>query len=379
MYDLGRNDEAIALLKQSAARAHRLRDTHAEIDAWRYLSSAQIDAGDVASAIASAHAAIDALPPNRPTSERRALLDAMQAHGSLANAMNQDRKPGVVAEARTALRYAAQMGGTLARVAAIDDRVLLGVGLVGEGQPAEGLRELQSAFADSRQFHGADHRQTDIIASLLGTASIEAGDVAGALLAYQSAYDSSMRHEAARGPYAIAFVHYQLACALAANHDPAHALPHFEAAAQLFSQAGGPVAPLALRSRSQHALSLARLGRLADADREFDMLATAPFPGIDKAAHAGRLAVLRGLEGRHREAVTLAQASADAMQAFPAKLPRAQSLARLGSILLAGNHPEQAIAPLEQSVTLLRQIQLPESPEIADALAALQRARGMTR
>jgi len=375
LYDLGKNDEAIVLLKQSAASAHRLHDSHAEIDAWRWLSSAQIDAGDSESAIASAHAAIAALPPDRPAPERRSLLDAMQAHATLANALSHEGKPGVVAEARAALRYAAQMGRTLEPTEALDNRVLLGVGLVREGQPAEGLRELKSAYADSSKFRGEDHRQTIIIASLLGTSSMEAGELAGGLAAYQTSYDAAMRHEAALGPYAIAFSHYGLAHALAAVGEHERALPHFEQAAKLFSEAGGPVAPLALRSRSEHALSAARLGRLAEADREFEVLAAAPFPASEKAAHDGRLAVLRSLEGRRGEAVALAQASADQMKASPIKTSRAQSLARLGSILLASNNPGKAVAPLEESVALFREAQLPESPEIADAVASLQRAR----
>jgi serine/threonine-protein kinase len=379
LYDLGKNDEAIVLLKQSAASAHRLHDSHAEIDAWRWLSSAQIDAGDSDSAIASAHAAIAALPPDRPASERHSLLDAMQAHATLANALSHEGKPGVVAEARAALRYAAQMGSTLEPTEALDNRVLLGIGLVREGQPAEGLRELKSAYADSSKFRGEDHRQTIIIASLLGTSSVEAGDVAGGLAAYQIAYDAAMRHEAALGPYAIAFSHYGLAHALAAVGDHERALPHFEQAAKLFSEAGGPVAPLALRSRSEHALSAARLGRLAAADREFEVLAAAPFPASEKAAHGGRLAVLRSLEGRHGEAVALAQASADQMKASPIKTSRAQSLARLGSILLASNNPDKAVAPLEESVPLFREAQLPESPETADAVASLQRARTLLK
>jgi tetratricopeptide (TPR) repeat protein len=378
LYDLGKNDEAIVLLKQSAAAAHRLHDSHAEIDAWRWLSSAQIDAGDSESAIASAHAAIAALPPDRPAPERRSLLDAMQAHATLANALSHEGKPGVVAEARAALRYAAQMGSTLEPTEALDDRVLLGIGLVREGQPAEGLRELKSAYADSGKFRGEDHRQTIIIASLLGTSSMEAGDVAGGLGAYQTAYDAAMRHEAALGPYAIAFSHYGLAHALAAVGDHERALPHFEQAAKLFSEAGGPAAPLALRSLSEHALSLARLGRLAESDREFEVLAAAPLPASEKAAHEGRLAVLRSLERRHGEAVALAQASVDQMKASPIKTSRAQSLARLGTILLASNNPDKAVAPLEESVPLFREAQLPESPETADALATLQRARALT-
>jgi eukaryotic-like serine/threonine-protein kinase len=379
LYDLGKNDEAIAVLQRATALAHRVHDAHAEIDAWRWLSSAQIDAGNTEAAIASAHAAIRALPPSSAATDRRSLLDAMQAHATLANALVHSGGPDIAEEARSALRYAAQMGKTLEPTAALDNRVLLGIGLVREGKPAEGLQELKSAYADSRKFRGEDHRQSIIIGSLLGSSSLDAGDDPGALVALQNAFDSTMRHQDALGPYAVAYSHYDLAQALAATHDHARALLHFDEAARLFAQAGGPLAPLALRSRSQHALSLARLGRLAESDREFMDLATAPFAGADRPAHDGRLAVLRSLQGRHREAVALAQSSADGMKAFPAKIPRARSLASLGTILLADNRPDQAIAPLQQSIVLFEEAQLPESVERADALANLQRARGPSR
>jgi hypothetical protein len=67
------------------------------------------------------------------------------------------------------------------------------------------------------------------------------------------------------------------------------------------------------------------------------------------------------------------------MKASPIKTSRAQSLARLGSILLASNNPDKAVAPLEESVPLFREAQLPESPETADAVASLQRARTLLK
>jgi tetratricopeptide (TPR) repeat protein len=257
--------------------------------------------------------------------------------------------------------------------------VLLGTGLVREGRPAEGLKELKSAYADSRKFRGEDHRQSIIVGSLLGSFSLDAGDISGALIAFQNEFDSTMRHQEALGPYAVAYAHYDLAQALAATHDHARALRHFDEAVRLFAQASGPAASLALRARSQRALSLAHLGRLAESDREFMDLATASFAGADRPAHDGRLAILRNLQGRHSEAIALAQSSADRMSEFPAKTPRARSLASLGTILLADNRPDQAIAPLQQSIGLFQEAQLPESVERADALATLQRARELNR
>ncbi|MEJ1963457.1 MAG: serine/threonine-protein kinase [Gammaproteobacteria bacterium] len=375
LYELGKNDEAMALLKSSIGRAHRIHDVHAEVDAWRWLASVQLVAGDESSALASAHAAVAALAPIGPNADQRALLDAMQARASLANVLANTNSPGVVTEARAALKYAAQMGNQLEPTAALDARVLLGIGLMRENQPAEGLRVLQSALADTRRIRGGDHTQTDIVASLLGKSSLEAGDVPTALAAYQESFDSIMRHESAHGPYNVAQGHYGLAAALAASHDHERALSHFDEAIRLFAEAGGPTAQLVLRARSARALSLARLERFDEADREFTSLSTMPFAGGDIATHKGRLAVLRSLQGRHDEAVTLAQASADGLKEYPSRLVRAQGLARLGSILLAAHRRAEAIAPLEQSIALFSQVQLPQSPEWREAIAMLNQAR----
>jgi len=375
LYDLGKNEEAIAMLEASIEPAQRLHDSHAEVDAWRWLSSAQLDAGDADSAIASAHRGVAAVAPLGTNPDRRALLDAMQAHASLANVLSSANKAGVVEEARSALQYAARMGQMLEPSATLAARTSLGIGLISEDRLAEGLRELKNAYADSRKLRGADDQQTSIMGSLLGKSCLEAGDVSCALDAYQQSFDSIMRHQATLGPFFVAQAHYGLANALAAAGDNERALPHFDKASRLFVEAGGSSAALSLRSRSAHALSLARLGRLAESDEEFKDLSTAPFVGVDEAAHQGRLAVLRSLQGRHNDAVTLAQSSAEGLKAFPRKASRAQSLARLGSILLAAHRGTDAIAPLEQSIALFTQAQLPQSPELAEARATLDRAR----
>lgn len=371
LYNLGKNDAAIALLKSAIGPAHRSHNTHAEIDALRWLSSAQIDAGDLDAAVASARAAVAAIAPVDTNADRRALLDAVQAHAALANALTSARKPGVVEEARSALRYAT----TLDPAMALDLRTLLGMGLISEDQPVEGLRELKRAYADSRTFRGADHQQTTIVAGLLGKYSMEAGDLPTALVAYQESFDSVLRYQVARGPFAVAYVHYGLAAALAAGRDDERALAHFDEAVRLFAETGGPAAPLALRARSARALSLARLGRFAESEREFTSLATMSLKGVDEATYQGRLAVLRSLQGQHTDAVTMAQSSVDGLKAFPSKTARAQSLARLGSILLAARREAEAVAPLEQSIALFSQSQLPESPERAEAMALLDGAR----
>lgn len=100
-----------------------------------------------------------------------------------------------------------------------------------------------------------------------------------------------------------------------------------------------------------------------------------PFAGPDLATHQGRLAVLRNLQGRHDEAVTLAQSSVDGLKTYLSSYVRAQSLTRLGSILIDAHRQTEAVAPLEQSLALFAKSQLPGSPDQAETRALLARVR----
>ena len=375
LYDLGKNDEAIALLKPLPERAHRLGAVHAEVDAWRNLSNAQLDAGDHSAAIASARAAVSALPVIGADSERQTLLDAKQAHLSLANVLANLHTTGIVDEARLSLRYAAQLGDTVEPANLLDARTLLGIGLIREGHPVDGLRELKSTYADARKIRGADHRQTVVLASLLGTSCLEAGDIDGARSAYQESFDATMRHQAALGQYAVAWGHFGVALGLTAAKEDAQALPHSEEAMQQFSQSSGPDAPITLRSRSLHAFLLARTGQLAASEREFTALSNATFSDDDKVTHQDRFAFLRSLQRRHAEAIALAQRAAESSKGALSKSVQARSLATLGSVLLDANRPSDAIAPLQQSIALFADAQVPKSPEQLAAGALLEQAR----
>jgi tetratricopeptide (TPR) repeat protein len=300
----------------------------------------------------------------------------MQAHLALANAFAGARREGVVEEARAVLQLAEHWPGTRAPTQTIEARVLLGYGLIiVAGQVADGLNEVKTAYAEARNRYGEGHEQTALIANNLGLVCMEAGDTAGALAAYQAAFDSAMQRPDERGPHALGLAHYGLAIALDAARERERALPYFAEAARLFAEANGATTPLALRSRSMRALALTRLGRLDEAERDFASLAAMPFAGADKARHDGRLAMLRSLQGRHDEAVALASSSAEALKTFPSKTTQAQSLANLGVVLLNSGRPEQAIEPLERSIALYREAQPDESRDRAEAIAALELAR----
>ncbi|HEU4779186.1 MAG TPA: protein kinase [Steroidobacteraceae bacterium] len=366
---LGKSDEAIALLEPAIESAHRLHANLVEADGWRWLSMAQIEKADFDAGIASAQAAVTAVgsaPAGAPE-----LLSASLANLSLANALNSDRRPGVAEAARAALRFSSTPGAAVNTPHGSQARMLLGEGLIRDGEVPAGLRELEQAYADSKTLLGADHPQTVQVANLLGGGRIEAGDVHGAVAAYQLCYDSARSHPAALSPIAIAYVNLTLANALVATRDRERALPHYVEAERLFAEVDGPTAPMPLGVRSSRALALARLGRLQEADEVFASLKDMTFAGTSKAMYESRLAVLRSLQGRHAEAVALAVPATEGLSKMSSITLRAQSLSRLGSVLLAAGQKAQAVPPLEQAMALYG-TQLHESPDRIETAADLR-------
>ena len=98
------------------------------------------------------------------------------------------------------------------------------------------------------------------------------------------------------------------------------------------------------------------------------------FRSLDRALHAGRVSVLRRLQGRPDDAITLALESVDGLHAHPSKIVRATAAAALGSALLAAGRPVDALAPLREAVRLFAEKQLAVSPDQAGARADLARA-----
>jgi tetratricopeptide (TPR) repeat protein len=304
---------------------------------------------------------------------RRAHQDAIQAHLGLANALSSANLGGVAAEARAALTLMSDLEGWRNTSHWWAAHAFLGRGLVREGQVATGLRELEAAYEGSKALLGPDHEETEIYASYWGGALLDAGDVQGATAAYQSALDAVTRRESGRGSSAVAYEHYGLASALGAAGESNIALSHFDAAIQLLG--AGADSPLLTRARSARAEILVRLSRLDEADAEMVALAKIPRSAEEKAQLETRLALLRSRQGRHEEAVSLAQIASAELAAFPSKSRQAQALSIIGRVLLAANRPQQAITALERSVALFQEVQVKVSPDLLEAETALTDAR----
>jgi eukaryotic-like serine/threonine-protein kinase len=368
---LGRAKEAIALLTEAAAEARRQGAAHELINALRWRASAYFDAGEVEAGVKSSQEAIAVL--SSPLSAGTTKLDAVETWASLANALAFSQRAGQVDAARQALALAKEFYGTRLAEPVINGRILLADGLAKEGKSAASIAELSALLADVRRLLGPTHPKVSFAAMFLGMARLDAGDASGAVEAFRVSLEVAERTKLG-GAHSLGMTNYQLASALASARLYEEALTHYETSTRMFGEAGDAQALVSLRARSAHALTLARLGRLTDSDREFQSLNDAPITGPDKAAHAVRLALLRSLQKRHSEAIALARSGAESLASNPSALARATAIGALGTVLLAAGRPAEAVAPLQQAVRIYAERQLTMSPDRTDAIAALARA-----
>ncbi len=364
-----RPKEAIAVLGPAASAAHRQHDAHAQIEALFDLSTAQLAAAQGDAGLASARAAVAVLE-EEGTAARP--IDAFNAWAQLANAMNATQQPGLADAARRTVALARQIYGAQLTGNVLSARLLLSRGLTAEGHDAEALAELESVYTDAVRLFGLEQPRIEPIATFLGLARADAGDLDGAVAAFRTALAVADRLRSGTGGNR-GIDHFTLGRALAAQRHDEEALLHLSESVSLLRESVG-AAPQTQRSRSVQAAVLTRLGRLDEADRIFADLSSANWSGAERWQSDGRLALLRSRQGRHDEAVRLAITSRDALRAHPSKIVRAVALSTLGQALLAAGRRAEAATALREAQQLFAERQALPTPDRIDVDHALQRA-----
>src|SRR6185437_1588650 len=259
-----RPKDAIAVLAPAASAAERQHDAHAQIEALFDLSTAQLAAAEGAAGLDSARAAVAALEAEGKTARP---LDAFNAWGQLANALNATREPGLADAARHAVDLARQLYGSQLNGNVLNARLLLSRGLTADGRDAEALAELESVYVQAIRLFGAEQPRIEPIAIFLGLARAEGGDLDGAIAAFRAAVAVTDPAQGGTGGNR-GIDHFALGRALAAERRDEEALAHLTQSVRLLTESVGG-APQTLRSRSWQAAVLTRMGRLDDADRIF--------------------------------------------------------------------------------------------------------------
>ena len=373
--ELGRNPEAVAQLQPCVDSARRRGDVQTLNSALRWLSTAQFNIGGVEPGLSSALAAVDSLSAPVGVGDPITPLDVMRTHQAYAEALGQADRPGAVAAATAALAAASAVYGSRSSPSVLDIRASLALAQITEGQVAEGLRGLDALIPATALLLGPTHSRVSKIAHLVGDAKLSAGDVSGAIAAFRLSEDVEDASSGNNSRFDRGMARFYLASALGAARRNDEALAMYAEAVTLLSASAGPLNLRTLRAVTAQAWQLAEAGRLAESNNAFATLDPAGWSDADQASYQRRLAALRSLEGRHDEALRLAQAANEVLRRNPNRNVQARGLQALGTIQLEAGNAAAASRALQQARDLFAQAQIQMSPERAETLTALGRAQ----
>ena len=369
--ELGHNKEAIAALKPCIDAARQKGDQATLNTGLRWLSTALGNDGRVAEEVEAARQAVVTLTAPRNTGKALDARVHMLTQWAYASALDNASLPGAVAASELALAASQQVYGQQVVPQVLTMRTMLALAQVNEGQIALGLRELDKLVPATVELLGAHHPRVSKTVHLVGNAKLNAGDVPGAIVAFEHSVAVEDTLQGSQSNFNRGMARYFLAAALIAARRSADALPLLDETLVLLRASVGPTSTRTLRAVSVHAWQLARAGQLAAAEAEFKTLEPVPWSATDLAAHQGRLADLRSLQGRHAEALALAQSAQAAPGATLRKDQQARALARLGAARLNAGDAAQALRPLQEARALYTAAHLGLSPDLAEVLVSL--------
>jgi len=373
--ELGRNQQAIAALMPCIESARRSGDLDTLNTGLRWLVTAQGNEGRVDDALESARQAVATLSARRGTGKPLGPRDRMLTYWAYADALDGVNRPGAADAARLALAAARDVYGQKTVPNVLTIRTTLALAQVNEGQIEEGVRELDILVRASADLLGPRHPRVSKVAHLAGNAKLNAGDVPGAITAFRLSMEIEDSVGGNESEFDRGMARYFLASAYAKARRPVDALRLLDESLALLKSSAGPASARTLRALSVHAWQQAEAGRLRDAEAEFQTLDAAPWTDSDRAAHQGRLAVLRALQGRQPEALALAQSANATTGGVRRRDQQARGLAVLGAIRLDVGDARKALQELQEAQSLFTQSQPGISPDHAELLVALGRAQ----
>ncbi len=372
----GRSKEAITLLTSAIDSARRAGDSHTVVAGLGWLTVAQMNDGVAAAAcVETARLAVAALSTPARTGDALGARDVSQAHLALANALIYAEQPGAAAAAERALAAGREIYGQADSQSMLIVRTLLARALVMEGQLDAALREADRLIPSAVALLGPQHPAVADVAALVGNTRLDAGNVTGAINAFEQAKAIRDAVTGSEGSYDQGSIRWLLATAHSDARHPEIALPLFDETIRLFSSSLGADHLVTMRARSVRAEQLIEAGKLIDAEAAFEQLSHVPWTGLPRAGHTMRRAALRSAQGRHGEALALAEEAITLMSASTNTLFRAKGLTTLGIVRLDAGQPQAALASLREADAIYARSELGISPRRADLLVALGRTQ----
>ena len=328
-------------------------------------AAVQVNQGKLDDAVASAQRAVALVESGADERSRRATEEGLV---TLLSAMNVARHPGRLAVARRGYELA-QAIYPARSTNVLQSRAMYAHALVSEGDADVGLRELKTVLVLQVAALGPDHRDVEFTREMIAAAAIRRGDLPTALESSLEALRTAERRSAG-APAVLATVmrvKYGLALALAFRN--AEAEQQLRGAVEEFAAMQNASPVLVRRALAEHALVLARMERLAEADREFERALALPASNPSEAASiGGQLGTLRSLQGRHQEALTLLREQHETSSKQGNAMGVASALAAIGAAQLRAGDPAKALETLQQATAQFEMLHPRVSPMRADLL-----------
>jgi tetratricopeptide (TPR) repeat protein len=367
LIDLGKIDETIALMTSTVQRARRIGAKRELVVAMENLGLAQVANHQIDEGIANSRAAAELIETLDVGTDKSLPGDTWLTY---ANVLQVAGRPGVATAARHAIELDRAVSGGRTTRTSLLGRGIYADGLAQEHRVREALGELGTLLDDATRFYGPDQREVSLIASTLGRVRLAAGYPDLALQAYTRALAIS-RQQDATNLLVEAIGTWNVGRAQFAGMHWVEALAAFDQTVAVLDTKPRLSNPRLWQAQIGRVAALLHLGRDAEAERAITALAGQP---LDPQLHAllqGQLAALRSRQGRHQEAIALAREAVPTQAENASAQGRAAAERQLGAVLLAAGRSGDAIAPLRQALTLLKESELTASPqqiEIADEL-----------
>jgi tetratricopeptide (TPR) repeat protein len=245
------------------------------------------------------------------------------------------------------------------------------------GQLGRGIEQLERAAAGAAEVFGPSSLLAGIFAQNLVGLQLEYGQIERALANSDKGFEIIASHSE-QSSYNYAGALYSRGAALLAARRAPQADAALSRALEIFKTVLGPTHSQTFKAQTNRALALGYVGKSTEGLQEILPIVTSQRTSGDAALNRTLHVegVLHRLAGENAAALKLQQESLALSEANPrGKLDQARALTESGWNHLELGQPEAAATLFEKALALFRETQPQVTPQRADALVGLGRAR----
>jgi eukaryotic-like serine/threonine-protein kinase len=370
--EIGENETSERSYDAAERAMRRLGDMEGLSRALYGQSAGSVKRGNHDRAIDLLNQSIGAAQIHARGGDKEALIDS---YYSLAERLLRAHRPGMLEPARRAFDLAQEFYGDKETSRTLQIRGMYATALVRDGDALLGITMLGEIATKTEAMLGPRHPKVAEAHSAIGRAAYTSGDAQGAIAPARRARDILAEFSGDKPTDDYAWGVYNVAVVLMYARQYEAALSEYARAEPMFVAMGGAGAQGLRATRGSTAVTLIRLGRLAQAEAILtEQLADPGASARTRAVAKGRLGNLRVAQQRYGEAYELLRESLAHMADSGTSRFRAESLSDLGNALVEGGRFDESIGVLQEALGLFRASHRKGSPDIADVLVGLARA-----